>query len=219
MKIAILGTGMVGEALGTKLVELGHQILMGSRTAASEGGRKWLQSVNNRAQIGTFADAAAFGEIVIDCTNGANSLAALRLAGADHLRGKIIIQVSNPLDLSQGMPPSLTVCNTDSLGEQIQREFPEARVVKALNTINCAVMVQPSILSGDHDLIICGNDAAAKKEVTALLGEWFGWKPENVIDLGDITASRGTEMYLALWIRVWGALGTPRFNLKLVRER
>jgi len=217
MKIAILGTGMVGDALGTKLVQLGHQIMMGSRTVSSEAGRKWLSSVGGKAQIGTFADAAAFGEIVIDCTNGANSLAALRQAGAANLRGKILIQVSNPLDFSKGMPPSLTVCNTDSLGEQIQQEFPETRVVKALNTVNCAVMVEPSIVPGDHDLIICGNDVAAKGEVTALLGEWFGWRKESVIDLGDITASRGTEMYLALWVRLWGVLGTPHFNIKVVR--
>jgi len=219
MKIAILGTGMVGKALGTKLVEIGHRVLMGSRTASSEAGQEWRDSVNGLGQIGTFAEAAAFGEIILDCTNGANSIEALRQAGAENLRGKILIQVSNPLDFSKGMPPSLTVCNTDSLGEQIQREFPEARVVKALNTINCAIMVQPSLLPEDHDLIICGNNAEAKQEVTRLLGEWFGWKHECIIDLGDITASRGTEMYLALWVRLWGVLGTPYFNLKLVRGR
>src|SRR6266478_6925727 len=166
MKIAILGTGMVGNAIGTKLVQVGYQIMMGSRTASSEAGQEWLKSVGGKGTIGTFADAAAFGEIVFDCTNGANSLAALRQAGAANLRGKILIQVSNPLDPSKGMPPSLTVCNTDSLGEQIQREFPDTRVVKALNTVNCAIMVQPSLVPGDHHLIICGNDAAAKREVT-----------------------------------------------------
>jgi len=217
MKIAILGTGMVGNALGTKLVQLGHDVIMGSRTAGSEAGRDWLKSVGGKARIGAFDEAATFGKIVLDCTNGANSLAALRQAGEANLRGKILIQISNPLDTSKGMPPTLTVCNTDSLGEQIQREFPETRVVKALNTINCAVMVEPSLLSGDHDLIICGDDAAAKTQVTALLGEWFGWKKENIIDLGNISASRGTEMYLALWIRLWGVLGTPHFNIKIVR--
>jgi predicted dinucleotide-binding enzyme len=175
--------------------------------------------VKGQAQIGTFADAAAFGEIILDCTNGANSLAALRQAGAANLADKILIQISNPLDFSQGMPPLLTVCNTDSLGEQIQREFPQARVVKALNTVNCAVMVQPSLVPGDHDLIICGNDATAKREVVGLLGEWFGWKEQSVIDLGDITSSRATEMYLALWVRLWGVLGTPHFNIKVVQSR
>jgi len=217
MKIAILGTGMVGNALGTKLVQIGHQIMMGSRTAKSDAGQEWLRSVGGKAQIGTFADAATFGEIILDCTNGANSIAALRQAGAANLRAKILIQISNPLDFSKGMPPTLTVCNTDSLGEQIQREFPDAKVVKALNTVNCDVMVQPSLVPGDHDLIICGNDAAAKREVTVRLGEWFGWKKENIIDLGDITASRGTEMYLSLWVRLWGVLGTPHFNIKVAR--
>ncbi len=217
MKITVLGTGMVGNALGTKLVNLGHQIMMGSRTANSDAGQEWLRSVGGQAQIGAFADAAAFGEIVLDCTNGANSLAALRSAGAENLRGKILIQVGNPLDFSKGLPPTLTVCNTDSLGEQTQREFPDVRVVKALNTVNCDIMVAPSRVPGDHDLFICGNDAAAKREVTDRLGEWFGWKPGNIIDLGDITHARGTEMFLALWVRLWGALGTPHFNLHVVR--
>jgi predicted dinucleotide-binding enzyme len=136
MKIAVLGTGMVGNAIATKLVQLGHQIMMGSRTASSEAGQQWLRSVGGGAQVGTFADVAAFGEIVFDCTNGANAIAALRQAGAANLRDKILIQVGKPLDFSKGMPPTLTVCNTDSLGEQVQREFPDVRVVKALNTVN-----------------------------------------------------------------------------------
>ena len=217
MKIAILGTGMVGNALGTKLVQLGHQVTMGSRTATSDAGQQWLHSVGGAAQIGTFADAAAFGDIVIDCTNGANALAALRAAGVENLRGKILMQVGNPLDTSRGMPPTLTICNTDSLGEQVQREFPDVRVVKALNTVNCDIMIAPSRVPGDHDLFICGDDAAAKREVTDRLCEWFGWKPDNIVDLGDITNARGTEMFLALWVRLWGVLGTPHFNIHVVR--
>jgi len=196
MKITVLGTGMVGNAIATKLVNVGHQIMMGSRNANSEAGQEWLRSVGGKAQIGTFADAAEFGEIVFDCTNGANSLAALRQAGATNLHAKILIQVSNPLDTSKGMPPSLTVCNTDSLGEQIQREFPEVRVVKALNTVNCDIMIDPSGVPGDHDLFICGNDSEAKREVASRLCEWFGWKPSNIIDLGDISNSRGTDCLL-----------------------
>jgi predicted dinucleotide-binding enzyme len=217
MKIAILGTGMVGNAIGTKLVQIGNQVLMGSRTAGSDAGKEWVKSTDGKGRIGTFADAAVFGEIIFDCTNGANSIAALRQAGAANIRGKILIQVSNPLDFSKGMPPSLTVCNTDSLGEQIQREFPEARVVKALNTMNCRVMVEPSLVPGDHNVLICGNDAAAKAEVTKQLGAWFGWKPGNVIDLGDITGSRGMEMFLPLWLRLFGMFGDATFNIQVVR--
>jgi predicted dinucleotide-binding enzyme len=120
MNIAVLGTGMVANAIATKLVHRGHQVMMGSRTANSDAGQEWLRSVRGKAQIGTFSDVAAFGEVVFDCTNGANSLAALRQAGATNLRGKVLIHVSNPLDFSKGMPPTLTVCNTDSLGEQVR---------------------------------------------------------------------------------------------------
>jgi 8-hydroxy-5-deazaflavin:NADPH oxidoreductase len=219
MKIAVLGTGMVGNAIATKLVQLGHQVMMGSRSANSEAGQQWLRSVAGDAQIGTFAAAAVFGELVFDCTNGANSLAALRQAGADNLRGKILIQVGNPLDFSKGMPPSLTMCNTDSLGEQTQREFPDVRVVKALNTVNCDIMIAPSRVQGDHDLFICGDDATAKREVIDRLCEWFGWKRESIVDLGDITNSRGTEMFLALWVRLWSVLGTPHFNIHVIRGK
>ena len=216
MKIAVLGTGMVGNAIATKLVNVGHQVMMGSRNAKSEAGQEWLRSVGGKAQIGAFAEAAVFGEIVFDCTNGANSLAALRQAGATNLRTKILIQVGNPLDTAKGMPPLLTVCNTDSLGEQVQREFPDVRVVKALNTVNCDVMIDPSRVPGDHHLFICGNDAAAKGEVANRLCEWFGWTLGNIIDLGDISNSRGTEMFLALWVRLWGGLATPHFNIQVV---
>lgn len=215
MKIGILGSGMVGKTLGTKLGSVGHQVMMGSRSANSEAGQEWLRSVGGKAQCGTFADAAGFGEIVINCTNGANSVTALRQAGATNLRGKILIEASNPLDFSKGMPPTLTICNTDSLGEQVQRELPETKVVKALNTVNCAVMVQPSLAPGDHQLFICGNDSGAKREVIARLGEWFEWKKENIIDLGDIKGARTMEMYLPLWLRLMGVLGTPLFNIQL----
>jgi len=217
MNIAVLGTGMVGTAIATKLVTIGHHIMMGSRPANNDAGQEWLRSVGGKAQCGTFADAAAFGEIVFNCTNGAYALVALRQAGAANLRGKILIEVANPLDMSTGMPPSLTVCNTDSLGEQVQREFPNTRVVKALNTMNCDVMVQPSLVSGDHNVFLCGNDAEAKREVTDRLCAWFGWKKANIIDLGDISAARGMEMFLPLWLRLWSALGTGHFNIRVVR--
>jgi 8-hydroxy-5-deazaflavin:NADPH oxidoreductase len=217
MKIAVLGTGMVGSAIATKLVQLGHQVMMGSRTSDSDAGQKWMRSVDNKAQIGTFADTTAFGEIVFDCTNGANALAALRQAGSANLRGKILINVSNPLDFSKGTPPTLTVCNTDSLAEQIQREFPDTRVVKALNTVNCEIMVQPSLVPGDHNLFICGNDAEAKVKVAGWLGEWFGWKKGSIIDLGDITGARGMEMLMPIWLRLYGKFGHPHFNYQILK--
>ncbi|XXF75391.1 NAD(P)-binding domain-containing protein [Myxococcaceae bacterium GXIMD 01537] len=216
MKIAILGTGMVGETLANKLVSLGHEVRMGSRTANNEKALAWVKKAGARASQGTFADAAAFGELVFNATLGAATLDALAAAGKNSLRGKILIDVSNPLDFSKGMPPTLLVSNTDSLGEQIQRAYPETKVVKALNTINCHVMVEPSRLPGAHDLLICGNDAEAKRRVSQFLTEGFGWK--RIVDIGDISGARGTEAYLLLWVRLYGALGTPDFNLHLVRK-
>ena len=176
----------------------------------------WLAKTNGKARVATFAEAAAHGEIVINATSGTGSLSALKLAGTQNLSGKIIIDVANPLDFSRGMPPTLTVSNTDSLGEQIQRAFPDAKVVKTLNTTNAFVMVDPArVAGGDHDLFISGNDAAAKARVTELLKRWFGWR--NVIDLGDITTARGVEMLLPVWVRLMGVLGTPMFNFKIVK--
>ena len=147
---------------------------------------------------------------------GTASIDALGAVGADRLGGKVVVDVSNPLDFSNGMPPSLWVCNTDSLGEQIQRAFPDALVVKTLNTMNCEVMVDPSRVPGDHDVFVSGNDGGAKDQVKQLLGS-FGWSDDRIIDLGDITTSRGPEMYLPLWLELYGALGTGTLNIKVVR--
>jgi predicted dinucleotide-binding enzyme len=227
MNIGIFGTGMVGQTLAGKLVELGHDVIVGTRDVAATMAQTepnpyglpafsvWLQQ-NPGAAIGTFAEAARRAEVVINATNGAGSLAALAQAGEAKLNGKILIDIANPLDFSQGMPPTLTVCNTDSLGEQIQRAFPAVKVVKALNTVTASLMVNPRQLAGgEHDLLIGGNNAAAKAQVTAWLTAWFGWK--QIIDLGDITAARGMEMYLPLWLRLWGTLGTGVFNVKIVK--
>jgi predicted dinucleotide-binding enzyme len=224
MKVGILGSGMVGQTIGAKLAERGVDVVLGTRTPEQVGEKRgmggtlseWQAKVGDRARVGTFADAAAHGEIVINATSGTASLQALELAGGTNLDGKILIDIANPLDFSKGMPPSLTVCNTDSLGEQIQRAFPRVKVVKTLNTTNAYVMVDPGqVASGDHHLFVSGNDADAKRRVTALLQEWFGWK--SIIDLGDITTARGTEMLLPIWVRLWGALGTPMFNFKIAR--
>lgn len=215
MKIGVLGTGMVGKAISTKLVQLGHSVKMGSRTSNNEKAAEWAKASGANASQGTFADAAAFGELVFNCTSGMASLEVLKLAGANNLSGKVLIDISNPLDFSKGMPPTLSVCNADSLGEQIQRAFPAVKVVKTLNTMNCNIMVNPSLVPGSHDVFVCGNDAGAKSKVTEILKNWFGWK--SVIDLGDITSARGVEMMLPIWIRLMGALQTPNFNFKIVR--
>jgi hypothetical protein len=174
--------------------------------------------VGERASQGTFADAADFGELVFNCTGGAVSLDALALAGEDALRGKVLVDVANALDFSRGMPPSLTVCNTDSLGEQIQRRFPEARVVKALNTVNHEVMVDPARVPGEHDVFLCGDDAGARAEVASLL-ESFGWSRERIVDLGELRASRGMEGYMLFWLSLMGALGTARLNVHVTAAR
>ena len=214
MKVGILGTGMVGATLGSKLIQLGHEVKMGSRSANNESAVQWAKQNGARASYGTFADAAVFGEVVFNCTAGTASLAAITSAGASNLKGKVLVDVANPLDFSKGMPPTLSVCNTDSLGEQIQWAFPNVRVVKALNTMNCTVMVDPATVPGEHDVFVCGNDAQAKARVAEILKS-FGWK--STIDLGDITAARGTEMLLPIWLRLMGLFQGPKFNFKIAR--
>jgi 8-hydroxy-5-deazaflavin:NADPH oxidoreductase len=227
MNIAVLGTGNVGQTLASKLSARGHRVTMGTRDPAGTRQRtspgmyggpsiaEWL-SAHPAVDLQTFADAAAGAQLIIVATSGGQTLAALDAAGEDNLNGKVLLDVTNPLDFSRGMPPSLTVCNTDSLGEQIQRRFPGASVVKSLNTVNAGLMVDPGSLGdGQHTLFVSGNDQAAKAEVVALLRDDFGW--QHVLDLGDITTARGSEMFLPLWVRLWGALGTPAFNVQIVR--
>ncbi len=215
MDIGIFGTGIVGQTIGTRLVELGHSVKMGSRTGMNENARAWAKTAGASASFGTYADAAAFGEVLFNCTSGKGSLSALEFPRSADLNNKVLIDVANPLDFSRGNPPTLTVCNTDSLGEQIQREHPLLRVVKALNTLNVDVMVHPDRLHGPHDVFICGNDRDAKATVTMILIEWFGW--ESVIDLGDITHARGMEMALPLWISLQRKLGTNMFNFRIAK--
>jgi predicted dinucleotide-binding enzyme len=206
MNVGVLGTGMVGEAIASRLVSLGHSVTVGSRTADNAAATKWARGAGSRGRAGTFADAAAFGEVLFNCTRGAASLSALRAADAQNLNGKVLIDVANVL------PPDDV--GSRSLGEQIQDAFPAAKVVKALNTINCDLMVNPSRVAGRHSVFVSGNDAAAKQQATALL-ESFGWM--DIIDLGDITTARATEAYLPLWIALWKKLGTAAFNVSVVR--
>jgi predicted dinucleotide-binding enzyme len=216
MRIGVLGTGAVGCAIATRMLQLGHQVTMGSRSTESEALVAWTGEAGGDAKSGTFADAAAAGELLFNCTAGIASLDALTSAGAGNLAGKTLVDVAVPLDFSQGMPPRLAFCNDESLGERIQAAFPETRVVKALNTVNSAVMVDPGRVRGDHSIFVCGDDAAAKAQVSALL-EAIGWTAESIVDLGGIEAARGTEMYLPLWLRLYGHFGDADFNIALAR--
>jgi predicted dinucleotide-binding enzyme len=226
MQIGVLGTGMVGRAIAVRLAELGHQVTIGTRdpqatlarTESSPQGvgpiSEWL-AANPAVALRPFAAAVEAADVVVNATSGAAAQGVLTAAGAGNLVGKVLLDVSNPLDFSKGLPPSLLVANTDSLAEQIQRAYPETRVVKALNIVNANVMTRPAELAGgDHTMLVEGNDEAAKQVVRDLLAE-FGWR--DIIDLGDITAARGMEMYLPLWLRLMGALGTVSFSIKVVR--
>jgi len=230
MKIAIIGTGIVGRTIAFKLAELNHDVMMGTRnvsdklasTAKDNYGNpsfnEWLK-VNSKVKLGTFTESAAFGELVVNATNGGNSVTALILAGKKNLTGKVLIDIANPLDFSNGMPPSLLsgLNNTYSLAEEIQKTFPETMVVKTLNTMWCGLMVNPKLVGkGDHINFICGNDAEAKTKVKDILNQ-FGWQDKNIIDLGDITGARATESLLPIWLRLMGVIKGGAFNFKIVR--
>jgi len=226
MKIGILGTGVVGQTIAEKLVQLGHQVMIGTRdikaTLAKTGkdnfGRpsvnEWLK-INTKIQLGTLSEAASFGEFIVNATSGTGSIDALKMAGDNNLANKVLLDISNPLDFSKGMPPTLTVCNTDSLAEQIQRTFPKTKVVKSLNTLTAMLMVNPGLLAESTNIFLNGNDSNAKSEVKKLLTT-FGWNEKDIIDMGDITTARGTEQILPIWVRLWGTLQTPMFNFKIV---
>ena len=215
MKFGVLGTGMVGQTIAARLVQLGHEVCMGARDADNEKARGFAKQSSPKGTSGTFADAAKFGELLVNATSGAGSVDACKAAGDANLAGKVLIDISNPLDFSKGMPPSLLTPSTDSLAEQLQRAFPRTLVVKALNTVNAKLMVEPqSLSSANHDTFIAGNDAGAKGRVKELL-QSFGWK--HIIDVGDLTGARGLEMYLPLWVRLYGTFQTASFNVKVVR--
>lgn len=213
MKIGVLGTGVTGQTIASKLVELGHDVMMGSRGEAHPNAVAWAKDQGHNALYGTFMNAAAFGEIVFNCTLGSATLDALRMAGADNLKDKILIDTSNPLNRTTD-PWTLTVCNNDSLGEQIQRIFPDTKVVKTLNTVNANVMVDPMRLGERTQVFVSGNDIEAKATVVMILRDWFDWK--EILDLGDITTSRSVEMFLPLWQSLRKTIPDQRFNIKVV---
>ncbi|MEU5215480.1 NAD(P)-binding domain-containing protein [Streptomyces sp. NPDC020807] len=209
MKIAVLGTGEVGRRIAGRLAGLGHDVTLGSRTADNADAAQW--AAENGGAHGTFADAAVSAELVVNATGGLVSLAALEAAGAENLRGKVLVDVSNPLDFSGGFPPKVVTFDGLSLAEHLQKAFPEARVVKTLNTMSNAVMVEPGRVPGDHAVFVSGDDGDAKAVVTELLGS-FGWPADRVLDLGDLSTARATEQMLPIWLRLYGVLGTGDFN-------
>jgi predicted dinucleotide-binding enzyme len=227
MKVAVLGTGMVGRALARRLAQLGHDVVVGTRDAQRTLARtepdskgtsayaEW-QRDNPGVRIADFAQAGAHAELVVNATAGAVSLPALEAVGAANLAGKVLIDLAVPLDYSHGRPPRLAFANTDSLGEQIQRAFPDTHVVKALNTMFVDVMVDPARVPGRHNVFVAGDESGAKEVVRGLLGE-FGWPDDAIIDLGGIEAARATEMYVPLFFLLSGALGTFDFNIAVVR--
>lgn len=227
MKIAVLGTGIVGQTMASKLSQLGHDVMIGTRNVAQTLARRekgsygnpsfseWYQQQSN-IQLGSFQQAASYGELLFNCTSGAGAVEALQQAGDSTLNGKLLLDIANPLDFSHGMPPSLNPVNTDSLGETIQRTFPGLKVVKTLNTMNCNLMVNPGLVTGNHNVFVSGNDADAKAKATEILKS-FGWKETNILDLGDITTARGTEQLLPIWLRLWSKLKTPMFNFHIVQ--
>ena len=224
MQIGILGTGIVGRTLAEGFVRTGHEVFVGTRDVHAttvrpldrDGATTFADWLADNASIALvdMPSAAESAEVVVNATSGAGSLAALEAVGAPHLAGKPLIDAANPLDFSSGFPPTLTIKDSDSLGETIQRAFPQALVVKALNTLTAGLMTRPDLLPEPTTLPIAGDDPTAKAVVTGLLEE-FGWA--DVLDLGDITNARGTEMWLPLWLRTMRTLGTPMFNIRVVR--
>jgi predicted dinucleotide-binding enzyme len=221
MRISVLGTGIAGRTLAGALAAAGHDVVVGTRdvgeTAARPDVAEWMTG-HADVRLVPLAEAGAHAEVIVNATNGDGTLAALRGAadGASGLAGIVVADVSNPLDFSAGFPPTLSVANTDSLGEQVQAAFPAARVVKTLNTVNAQVMVRPGALQGDHQVFVAGEDADAKAVVTGLLRD-LGWPAPSVVDLGGIRAARATEMYLPLWLALMGEVGSPVFNIGIVR--
>jgi 8-hydroxy-5-deazaflavin:NADPH oxidoreductase len=223
MKIAILGTGSVGQALAGRLSGLGNDVVIGTRDVAASIARTtpdswgnpaigtWI-SDNSAVKLVTFAEAAAFSDgIIIHAMNGGAAIESLEMVNQADLAGKILVDITNPLDFSKGFPPTLFLSNTDSLGEQIQAKFPELKVVKTLNTMSNPVMINPASVAGDHTVFVSGNDDSAKGKVKEILNS-FGWAEKNIYDLGDISTARGTEMILPLWVRIFGKSQNPFFN-------
>lgn len=229
MNITVLGTGMVGQTIASKLLDLGHQVTMGTRKPEETVERSepnqmtglsfkdWY--LNHQAvSIKRFPESTQNADLIVNATSGRASIDALKQVGIENLNGKVLLDIANPLDFSNGMPPSLFVSNTDSLGEQIQKEYPSLKVVKSLNTMNTYIMMHPDSIAGRHNVFVSGNDQEAKDLVKKLL-ESIGWKTEDILDLGDISTARGTEMLLPIWLRLWGTIGHANFNFYIQQAK
>jgi 8-hydroxy-5-deazaflavin:NADPH oxidoreductase len=218
MKIGILGTGTVGEALATALVNKGHNVMMGSRMASNEKIQDWIKRTGKGALAGTFQDAAGFGDLLFICLNGEFAADVVRELDPERVAGKIVIDITNPLDFTQGNPPRILEEYTNiSLGETIQQLLPTTFVVKTLNTVNYRLMIDArEVNDGHHDLFLCGNDPTAKNQVKHFLVDNFHWRPESLIDLGDIKSARTMEAIVPFWVLVYRSIGTPLFNFKIV---
>ncbi|MGB2870061.1 MAG: NAD(P)-binding domain-containing protein [Bacteroidota bacterium] len=225
--IGILGTGVVGQIIAAKLLDLGYQVMVGTRDVNKTQAQRELSPMglppfsewhkkHPNVKLGSFADATKFGELIFLCTKGNVSVDAVKLANPQDFKGKTVVDISNPLDFSKGMPPSLIpqLSNTNSVGEEVQKALPDAHVVKSLNIVNCEVMVNAGRSGGSPTMFVAGNDPSAKAEVTRVLQQ-FGW--EDIMDLGDISASRGMEMMLPIWLRIWGATKNGYIGFKIVR--
>jgi 8-hydroxy-5-deazaflavin:NADPH oxidoreductase len=227
MNITVLGTGIVGQVIAAKLAELGHTVTIGTRDVEKTLARntkdgmgnppfgEWYEKNKSKIKLASYDKAATSSELLFNCTSGQASVEAIKGLG-NNISGKILIDVSNPLDFSKGFPPSLSVVNTDSLGEVIQRTFPDLKVVKTLNTMTCFIMVNPALVPGDHNVFVSGNDEGAKTKTKEIL-QSFGWKAGDIIDLGDISTARGTEQLLPIWVRLMKSMNTPMFNFKVVK--
>jgi 8-hydroxy-5-deazaflavin:NADPH oxidoreductase len=220
MKIGILGTGMVGETIASALIDEKHDVMIGSRTATNEKVAEWVKKHKNHASQGTFSDAAAYGDIVFICLNGEHALNVVRNLDPNLVNNKIVVDITNPLDFTHGMPPRLIegLSNSNSLGEEIQRLLPNAYVIKALNTVNHQLMVDARLVNnGDHNLFICGNNPDIKNKFMHFLVDNFHWRADRLIDLGNIEMARCTEAFVPFWVAMWQATGSPMFNFKVVQ--
>ena len=220
MKIGILGTGTVGESIASALVEKGFDVMMGSRTQNNKKAAEWVAQANEHASQGNFNDAAAFGDMLFLCLNGANAMQAINTIDKENLAGKIVVDITNPLDFTKGLPPQIVegLGNSNSLGEEIQKAMPESKVVKTLNTVNYKLMVDArEVNKADHNLFMCGDDAEAKNKVRKFLADHFYWKADRIIDLGGIESARAIEAIVPFWVLVYRSLGTPLFNFKIVK--